>query len=103
MGEQGFVLGGTRPSLPVNIRPDNDLPVIDVAMIKGGLMVDFWPKLKCSRKWVMKILVVVAAVIVIAGIGLGDSILGILGAVAVACVGTDALARRYEPRQRAQA
>ena len=39
MGEQGFVLGGTRSSLPVNTRPDNDLPVIGVAMIKGCIMV----------------------------------------------------------------
>lgn len=51
----------------------------------------------------MKILIVAAAVMVIAGIGLSDSILGVLGAVAVACAGTDGLARRYEARQPAQA
>lgn len=50
MGEQGFVLGGTRSSLPVNTRPDNDLPVIGVAMIKGGIMVAFhseWKGVEC--------------------------------------------------------
>jgi len=47
----------------------------------------------------MKTLIVIAAVMAIAGVGLGDSILGIFGAVALACAGSDALARRYEPRQ----
>ncbi|MEQ1053875.1 hypothetical protein [Pseudomonas aeruginosa] len=51
----------------------------------------------------MKILIVVAAVMVIAGVSLGDSILSVLGAVAVACAGTDLLARRYEAHQPVQA
>lgn len=41
----------------------------------------------------MKHLVVVAAVMLIAGVGLNDSILGVLGAVALACAGTDLLAQ----------
>lgn len=41
----------------------------------------------------MKILMVLAVLMAVAGIVLGDVILGIFGAVAVACAGTDALAR----------
>lgn len=51
----------------------------------------------------MKILMMLAVLIVVAGVALDDSILGVLGAVAVACAGTAVLARRYEARQPAQA
>lgn len=51
----------------------------------------------------MKILMVLAVLMAVAGVVLGDAILGVLGAVAVACAGTDALARRYQARQPVQA
>jgi hypothetical protein len=51
----------------------------------------------------MKFLIIVAAVMVSAGIGMSDSILGVLGFVAMACAGTDLLARHYEAHQSAQA
>nr|WP_172693447.1 hypothetical protein [Pseudomonas fluorescens]AWH58617.1 Hypothetical protein [Pseudomonas fluorescens] len=43
----------------------------------------------------MKILMVIAVLLLVVGIVKSDVILGIFGAVAVACAGTDALARHF--------
>ncbi|MGU9854447.1 hypothetical protein ACU680_27000 [Pseudomonas koreensis] len=51
----------------------------------------------------MKILMILAVLMVIAGVVLGDSILGVLGAVSLACAGVDALARNQPVRQSVQA
>ena len=50
----------------------------------------------------MKILMILAVLIVVAGIVLGDTILSIFGAVSLAFVGTDALVRRYSANQAVQ-
>jgi len=51
----------------------------------------------------MKILMIIAALMAVAGIVLGDVILGAFGAVSLACAGTDALVRRYPYPQPDQA
>ena len=50
----------------------------------------------------MKLLVALAVLIIVAGIAIGDLILGVLGAIALANAGVDALARRHHvaPAQR---
>lgn len=51
----------------------------------------------------MKILMILAVLIVVAGFALGDPILTVLGAVSLACAVVDALAHRYSAQQPVQA
>ena len=43
----------------------------------------------------MKILMVIAVLMAVAAILLGDVVMGIFAVVSLACMGTDALVRRY--------
>lgn len=51
----------------------------------------------------MKILMILAVLIVVAGVALGDSILVVLGGVTLGCSVVDALAKRYSVRLPVQA
>lgn len=46
----------------------------------------------------MKILMILAALIAVAGVALSDSVLAVLGVVSLAMIGIDALARRQSFR-----
>ena len=43
----------------------------------------------------MKIMMIIALLVAIAGVALGDSILAVLGVVSLACAAVDVLACRY--------
>lgn len=51
----------------------------------------------------MKILMILAVLMAVAGVALRDPILAVFGVVSLACAGVDALARRQSVRQSVQA